>query len=163
MRISLDYMKAHGRYGQKRGEKVKKTRPVSDMLRLLSRPQVNCFEILWHIRPISGLPCVQILLYYVEGHGSRGWKRPKIGPKNKKVLDKYDGEIFLYRTQMVPWGSWLASKKFISVRFFCLLAGSDIHFDTQCVRTPWNKIPPSLWIVFNTLQGQNLFTKFWSG
>ena len=45
---------------------------------------------------------------------------------------RYDGEIFLYRTQKVPWGSRLTSKKFSSVWVFWYMAGSDIHFDMQC-------------------------------
>ena len=44
----------------------------------------------------------------------------------------YRGEIFLYRTQILPIGPRWSRKNFSPVGGFLVLAGSDIHFDMQC-------------------------------
>ena len=74
--------------------------------RPVSRPPVDCLaEILGDNSWILGLSCVRISLDCVEVRGSSARKRGKNRVKNhvfEKVLLRYDGEIFLYRTQMVP-------------------------------------------------------------
>ena len=70
----------------------------------LGPPWTVLAEILGDNRPIVGLSWVQISLGCVEARRSSVRKRPKNGPKNRffeKVPYRYDGEIFLYRTQMV--------------------------------------------------------------
>ena len=65
---------------------------------------------------------MQISLDYMKVRGRYGQKCAKNGEKTgsvrpenqffEKVLDRYDDEIFLYRTQMVPKGPWWSRKNF---------------------------------------------------
>ena len=134
--ISFDYMKLCGKYGPKRAKMAKKCIRLATRHGFYLRPRWTVLaEILGDNSPIVGLPCAWISLGCIKAHRSSGQKRPKIRLKNQffeKVPYRYDGEIFLYRTQMVPRGSRLTSKKFSSVRFFWYMARSDIHFDMQC-------------------------------
>ena len=81
----------------------------------LGPPWTILAEILGDNSPIVGLPCDQISLGCVEACRSSGQKRLENRPKNQffeKVPYRYDGEIFLYRTKMVPRGPRLNKKKF---------------------------------------------------
>ena len=103
----------------------------------LGPPWTVLAEILGDNRPIVGLSCVRISLGCDEAGGSSGRKRPKNGPENQffeKVPSSYRGEIFLYRTQILPIGPRWSRKNFSPVGGFLVLARSDIHFDMQCVR-----------------------------
>ena len=104
----------------------------------LRPPWTVLAEILGDNSPIVGLSCVWISLGCDEAGGSSGWKRPKNGPKNQffeKVPSSYRGEIFLYRTQILPIGPRWSRKNFSFVKVFWDMARSDIHFDMQCGRT----------------------------
>ena len=94
-------------------------------------------EILGDNRPIVGLPCVQISLGCLKVRGSSGLKRAEIGPENQffeKVPYRYDGEIFLYRTKMVPRGPRLNKKKFSFGGVFWVFGRVETQNDMLCVR-----------------------------
>ena len=119
VRISFDYMKSCGRYGQIRAKNGEKRIRLVIRYGFYLRPLWTVLaEILGDNRPISWLSCVRISLDCFEARGSSAWKCVKKAPKNQffeKVPSLYRGENFLYRTQILPKGPQWSRKNFSSV------------------------------------------------
>ena len=82
VRISLDYMKLCGRYGQKRAKNGEKRIRLVIRYGFYLRPLGTVLaEILGDNRPISWLSCVRISLDCFEARGSSVWKCVKKAPK----------------------------------------------------------------------------------
>ena len=128
----------------------------------LGPPWTILAEILGDNSPIVGLPCVRISLGCVKVCGSSGRKCPKKGAENQffeKVPYRYDGEIFLYRTKMVPRGPRLNKKKFSFGGVFWVFGRVETQNDMLCTRllcrfltvgTLYSRVPSTDFSVLDT-------------